>query len=87
MNVNGYCKLLGYQPFQIYIFLTMNLLDDLEDILKNVAIDFHNIENTMEVNGYHQLSVYQLVTIIQSIFVCVQQKNETHRGLEQLEGG
>ncbi len=32
-------------------FFTMNLLDDLEDILKNVAIDFHNIENTMEVNG------------------------------------
>lgn len=36
----------------------MNLLDDLEDILKNVAIDFHNIENTMEVNGYHQLYKY-----------------------------
>ncbi len=40
----------------------------------------------MEVIGYHQLSGYQLVTIIQSIFFCVQQKKETRRGLEQLEG-
>ncbi len=46
------------------VFLLLNTKDD---ILKNVvikqllvAIDFHSMENTMEVNGDQKLSVYKL---------------------------
>ncbi len=42
-----------------------------------VAIDLV-WQNTMEVNGYRQLFVYQ------NIILCVQQKKETHTGLEQV---
>ncbi len=49
-----------------------------------VPIDFHSREiNTMEVNGDHQLFDY---SILQNIFFYVQQKRETHTGLEQHEG-
>jgi len=36
----------------------------------------------MEVNGYLQMSAYQLLNIL---FVCVQQKTETRTGLVQYE--
>ncbi len=39
-------------------------------------------ENTLEVNGYHQL----FVDIFLSIFFCVEQKKETYASLEQLMG-
>jgi len=39
-------------------------------------IDFHSMENTIEVNG----------EIFRNIFFCVQQKKETHTRFEQLEG-
>ncbi len=46
--------------------------------------DFHSMEkNTMEVNGYQQLLV---TNILQNIFFCVQQNKEIHTGLEQHEG-
>ncbi len=47
-----------------------------------VAIDFHSMDKkTGEVNGYRQL------LLIQNIFFCVQQKKQTHTGLEQFERG
>ncbi len=39
-------------------------------------------ENTLEVNGYHQL----FVDIFLSIFFSVEQKKETYASLEQLMG-
>jgi len=36
--------------------------------------------NTMEVNGA------KVPMVLQNIFLCVQQKKETHTGLQQLEG-
>ncbi len=70
--------------FQTCIHL-FRLLDTKEDILKNVgkltAIDFHSISfHAIEVNGYRQLFGYQ------NVIFCVQQKKETHTGLERLEG-
>ncbi len=38
---------------------------------------------TMEVSGYRHLFDY---IILQNIFFCVQQKKETHAGLEQVDG-
>jgi len=50
-------------------------------------IDFHSMEkkikNLMEVNRVHQLFGY--TDILQNIIVCLQQKNEIHTDLEQLE--
>jgi len=47
------------------------------------TIDFHSIFffliSTMEVKGAK-------VPIVQNIFLCVQQKKETHTGSQQLEG-
>jgi len=37
-------------------------------------------KNTMEVNGA------KVPIVLQNIFLCVQQKKETHTGLQQLEG-
>jgi len=37
-------------------------------------------KNTVEVNGA------KVPIVLQNIFLCVQQKKETHRGLKQLEG-
>jgi len=50
-----------------------------------IAIDFHCRKNsTMEFNAY---TVNSLITnILQNIFFCVQQKKETHTGLEQAAG-
>jgi len=52
-----------------------------EDILKNVPWKKTTTKKkkTMEVNGVHQL----LTKILYNIFLCVQQKKETHTGLEQ----
>jgi len=49
------------------------------------AIDSHSIffSYYMKVSGYWQLSGYQFLL---NIFFCVQQKNDTHSGWEQLEG-
>jgi len=48
-------------------------------------IDFHSMEkSTMEVNGLHQLFGY--LFCFSKYIICVQQKNEIHSGLEQLEG-
>ncbi len=44
-----------------------------------VAIDFHSIFHSMEVNGYSQL----FINILQNILFYVQQKKETLTGLEQ----
>jgi len=47
------------------------------------TIDFHSRKKqivAMEVNGAKQLSNNK------NIFLCVQQKKETHTGLQQLEG-
>jgi len=45
------------------------------------TIDFHTKKkNTMEVNGA------KVPIVLQNIFLCVQQKKETHKGLQQLEG-
>ncbi len=47
-----------------------------------LAIDFDSKEkNTMEVNGYRQVT-----NILQNTLYCAQQKKETHTGLEQVEG-
>jgi len=43
------------------------------------TIDFHS-KNTMEINGA------KVPIVLQNIFLCVQQKKETHTGLQQLEG-
>jgi len=43
----------------------------------------HNTVCTKEVNGAKQLSV---PNFSQNISLCVQQKKETHTGLQQLEG-
>jgi len=37
-------------------------------------------KNTIEVNGV------KVPIVLQNIFLCVQQKKETHTGLQQLEG-
>jgi len=37
-------------------------------------------KNTMEVNGA------KVPIVLQNIFLCVQQKKETHTGLQKLEG-
>ncbi len=48
-----------------------------------VEIDLHSIRITMEVNGYCQLFSHYF---LQNNLFCVQQKIETHTGLEQVEG-
>ncbi len=49
-----------------------------------VAIDIYRMEkSTMEVGGYHKLFSYENSS---KILFCVQQKKETHTGLEQFEG-
>ncbi len=45
----------------------------------------HWKNNTMEVNGYRQLFVYQQTFSKENIF-CVRPRIETHTGLEQVEG-
>jgi len=53
-----------------------------EDILKNdwnQAVVWHHL-HTMEVNGA------KVTIVLQNISLCVQQKKETHTGLQQLEG-
>jgi len=45
-------------------------------------IDFHSRKNTMEVNGVIYCSITDVFFL--NIFFCVQQKKETHIGLEQL---
>ncbi len=47
-----------------------------------VAIDWHFIYHSMEVNSYQQLSV---TNILQNFIFCDQQKKETCTGLEQTE--
>jgi len=47
-----------------------------------LALLTKKIKNTMEVNGVK----VPLPTIHSNIFLCVQQKKETDRGLQQLEG-
>jgi len=67
------------------------LLNSKEDFLKNDwnfgTIDFHsiffNFVSTMEVNGAKNCLV---PIVFQNIFLCVQQKKETHTGFQQLEG-
>jgi len=45
------------------------------------TIDFHRRrKNTIEVNDD------KAPVVLQNIFLCVQQKKETHTGLQQLEG-
>jgi len=44
-----------------------------------VAIDFHSIFYSNQIN-------FLVTDILQNIFFCVQQKKETHTGLEQPEG-
>ncbi len=50
-----------------------------------LAIDFHSIFffHIVEVNGYRQLSGYQHSS---KYLLCAQQKQETHKGLEQFMG-
>ncbi len=48
-----------------------------------VAIDFNSVFfHTIEVNGYQQLFGYSHYS---KIFFYIQQKKETHKGLDQLE--
>jgi len=61
-------------------FLLLNTKEDILSPLTSIVFFFFS---TMEINGAKQ----PLVPIIpQNIFLCVQQKKETHTGFKQLEG-
>jgi len=73
------------QKWKFYGLLIYTKKDILENNWNQLfgTIDFHSIFfSTMEVNGAKQL----VPIVLQNIFICVQQKKETHTGLQQLEG-